>query len=144
MNGMPEIKWSDLVKKAQSDPMFRHALMSDPRGTIEREMGTILPDGVDYVIHEQSPARVNLVLPIAPKNDVQSLAVAGLVEATHVGDSTSLADVSLGLLLESLSRPSQTKWRDGSCPLTAQRLLMTSLSWPAVGYFSLLHRFELY
>ncbi|WP_119070657.1 NHLP leader peptide family RiPP precursor [Aggregatilinea lenta] len=57
------IKWSSIVKKAHEDPEFKQLLLSDPRGAIESFTGTKLPEGVQYIVHEQTPTTVHLVLP---------------------------------------------------------------------------------
>ena len=57
------IKWSSIVKKAQEDAEFKKQLLSNPREAIESFTGIKLPEGVQYIVHEQTPTSVHLVLP---------------------------------------------------------------------------------
>jgi hypothetical protein len=59
------IRWSTIVKKAQEDPEFKQELLKNPRATLEKFSGMTLPEGVNYVVHEQTPSTVHLVLPQA-------------------------------------------------------------------------------
>jgi len=59
----PGIRWSTIVKKALEDPEFKRELLKNPRGTLEKFSGVTLPGGVEYIVHEQSPTTVHLVLP---------------------------------------------------------------------------------
>lgn len=57
------IRWSSIVKKAHEDPEFKKQLLSNPREAIETFSGIKLPEGVEYIVHEQTPTTVHLVLP---------------------------------------------------------------------------------
>lgn len=67
------IRWSSIVEKAHQDPEFKQELLQNPRAALEAFSGVTLPDGVDYIVHEQTPSTVHLVLPQAletePKPD---------------------------------------------------------------------------
>jgi hypothetical protein len=67
-----QIQWSEIVKRAHTDPEFKKALLSNPREAIEKATGITLPEGVEFNIHEQSPAQVHLVLPLDPATNVLS------------------------------------------------------------------------
>ena len=70
-----------LIAKAWKDETFKQALISDPKATIENELGTKFADGLDVQVHEQTENTVHLVLPPKPKegelSDSESEAVAG-------------------------------------------------------------------
>ena len=57
-----DIKWSSIVKKAQEDAEFKQQLLSNPREAIESFTGIKLPEGVQYIVHEQTQTTVHLVL----------------------------------------------------------------------------------
>ena len=59
------IRWSSIVEKAHQDPEFRQALLKNPRAALEKFSGVTLPEGVEYIVHEQTPSIVHLVLPQA-------------------------------------------------------------------------------
>lgn len=82
-----KIHWSKIVKKAQTDAEFKSSLLSNPRETIERETGVKLPEGVEFVVHEQSPGEVHLVLPQDTQRDVTNAVFFG-GEAEEDGDET--------------------------------------------------------
>lgn len=73
-----------LLEKAARDPEFKRALMADPRGTIEKEFGVVLPANIKLNILEEKPNDFYVVLPLNPEgrgdaelNDAQLEAVAG-------------------------------------------------------------------
>ncbi|NLF77276.1 MAG: NHLP leader peptide family natural product precursor [Chloroflexi bacterium] len=59
------IRWSSIVEKAQQDPAFRQELLNNPRAALEKFSGVVLPEGINYIVHEQTPSTVHLVLPLA-------------------------------------------------------------------------------
>ena len=59
----------ELITKATEDPAFREELKADPRGTVEREFGTQLSEGVEVVVLEESRKRIYVVLPSKPSGD---------------------------------------------------------------------------
>lgn len=59
-----------IVQRSLEDEDFRRRLLDDPRGTIERELGTPLPEGVEVRAVQETTDTVFLVLP-------NRLAVAG-------------------------------------------------------------------
>jgi len=52
-----------LIEKADSDDAFRTALLDDPRGTIEQELGVELPADINFTVLEESEDEVYIVLP---------------------------------------------------------------------------------
>jgi hypothetical protein len=59
---------SDLIKRAWQDTEFKHALLSDPRATLEEALGVTLPTGLNIYIHEQTSTDLHLVLPTPPED----------------------------------------------------------------------------
>jgi Nitrile hydratase, alpha chain len=73
-----------LIEKAWKDDAFRQALLTDPRGALERELGAKLPAGVQVKVLAESADTFYLVLPANPDRapageltDQQLDAVAG-------------------------------------------------------------------
>lgn len=58
-----------IILKAWEDEAFKRALLQDPRGCLESELGMKLPDGLQIFIHEQTPTCLHLILPMKPDAD---------------------------------------------------------------------------
>ena len=56
-----------LIAKAWKDEAFKQALISDPKGTIEKEIGTKISDGVEIQVHEETETTLHFVLPPKPQ-----------------------------------------------------------------------------
>ena len=54
-----------LVQRSLEDESFRQKLLDDPRGTVEQELGTQLPEDVEVRVVEESAQSIYLVLPNA-------------------------------------------------------------------------------
>ena len=54
-----------LIQRSLEDEDFRQRLLDDPRGTIEQELGTRLPEGMEVRVVEESAQTIYLVLPSA-------------------------------------------------------------------------------
>ena len=52
-----------LIEKSVEDEAFRHRLIEDPKGAVEQELGTRLPEEVRVVTVEESADTIYLVLP---------------------------------------------------------------------------------
>ena len=52
-----------LIEKSLRDEPFRQRLVSDPRATVEEELGTRLPENVRVVAVEETADTIYLVLP---------------------------------------------------------------------------------
>jgi hypothetical protein len=52
-----------LIEKSVEDDAFRQRLIEDPKGTVEQELGTQLPEGVRVVTVEETADTIYLVLP---------------------------------------------------------------------------------
>jgi Nitrile hydratase, alpha chain len=85
-----------LLDKALKDAAFRRALVEDPRGTLERELGVTVPDGVGLTVLQETPTARYLVLPLAPSRgdgmltDAELEAVAGGAVVTYPGDCSTI------------------------------------------------------
>src|SRR5215218_9338911 len=55
-----------LIERSLQDESFRQRLIEDPKGTVERELGTRLPEDVRVVAGEETQDTIYLVLPGAP------------------------------------------------------------------------------
>ena len=52
-----------LIEKSLQDEAFRQRLIEDPKGAVEQELGTRLPEGVRVVSVEETAETIYLVLP---------------------------------------------------------------------------------
>jgi hypothetical protein len=55
-----------LIEKSLQDEAFRQRLIEDPKGAVEEEMGTRLPEEVRVVTVEETADTIYLVLPSTP------------------------------------------------------------------------------
>jgi hypothetical protein len=55
-----------IITRTWHDEAFKQELLAHPRQTIERELGVVLPEGVEVFIHEQTPTQIHLILPMNP------------------------------------------------------------------------------
>ncbi len=52
-----------IILKAGEDGEFRARLLADPKGAIQKVIGTPIPDALDVRVHEESGTSFHLVLP---------------------------------------------------------------------------------
>jgi hypothetical protein len=55
-----------LIEKSVEDEAFRQRLIEDPKGAVEQELGTRLPEEVRVVAVEETQDTIYLVLPSTP------------------------------------------------------------------------------
>jgi hypothetical protein len=55
-----------LIEKSVQDEDFRQRLIEDPKGVVEQELGTRLPEEVRVVTVEETQDTIYLVLPATP------------------------------------------------------------------------------
>ena len=55
-----------LIEKSLEDESFRQRLIEDPKGAVEQELGTQLPEEVRVVTVEETADTIYLVLPSTP------------------------------------------------------------------------------
>src|SRR6476619_5577123 len=68
-----------IAHRAVKDPAFRAALLADPKGTVERQLGQPLPDSLAVEVVQESNEKIYVVLP---------LAIAEAEEAVALCDTT--------------------------------------------------------
>jgi hypothetical protein len=78
---------AELVRRSAKDKAFRRALVADPRGTLERELGVKVPEGLGLTVLEETPARRYLVLPPAATGAAGELSDAELEAVAGGGDN---------------------------------------------------------
>ena len=61
-----------LIEKSLQDESFRRRLIEDPKGAVEEELGTRLPEEVRVVAVEETADTIYLVLPSASPLGVES------------------------------------------------------------------------
>jgi hypothetical protein len=64
--GVSRVEWERrLINRSLEDEDFRQRLLEDPKGTVEQELGSGLPEGVEVRAVEESADTIYLVLPSA-------------------------------------------------------------------------------
>jgi hypothetical protein len=80
-----------LIQRSLEDETFRQRLLDDPKGTIQQELGSRMPESVEVRVVEESAELIYLVLPSASPvgqggeisdRDLDAVAGGGLAEAT--------------------------------------------------------------
>ena len=69
-----EAKWKSIVGKAWGDERFKQSLLDNPNKALQ-DAGIAAPGGVNFVVVENEPDRIHLVLPAAPSGDLSVEAV---------------------------------------------------------------------
>jgi hypothetical protein len=94
---LPSVQ-EQIITKAMKDETFRQRLLSNPRETLERELGITLPRGVGVQVHENTPTIRHLVLPMKPP----------------VGEAVELSDAQLEQVAGG-QEPTCGSWRELTC-----------------------------
>jgi hypothetical protein len=83
-----------LMKRSLEDESFRQRLLDDPKGTMEHELGSRLPESVEVRAVEETPEIIYLVLPSAsPLGEGVEVSDQDLEQvAGGVGERTELTD----------------------------------------------------
>lgn len=68
----------EIMARAAEDSSFRNQLKSDPKGTLERELGGTLPDNVKISVLEETPDQVYVVLPAQGSKELSASELAGV------------------------------------------------------------------
>jgi hypothetical protein len=64
--GGQRVEWErSLIQRSLEDEDFRQGLLADPKGTMEQELGSRLPEGVEVRAVEETADTIYLVLPSA-------------------------------------------------------------------------------
>lgn len=69
--------------KAQKDEEFRKKLLSDPRGTIETELGVKLPDNINIHVNENTATDVYLSIPASTSGELTDAELSGVSGGWH-------------------------------------------------------------
>jgi Nitrile hydratase, alpha chain len=88
-----------LIERSLEDEEFRQRLLDDPKGAIEQELGSRLPESIEVRVVEESADTIYLVLPSASPlgqgselSDQELDAVAGGTRDVEVTGSTCYAE----------------------------------------------------
>jgi hypothetical protein len=68
----------EIMARAADDNAFRDKLKSDPKGTLEKELGGSLPDDVKISVLEETPKQVYVVLPAQGSKELSSDELSGV------------------------------------------------------------------
>jgi hypothetical protein len=99
--GSQRVEWErSLINRSLEDEDFRQRLLDDPKGTLEQELGSGLPEGVEVRVVEESTATIYLVLP----------------SASAVGESGEISDEALEAVAGGLGdRSTDNDYTCGRC-----------------------------
>ena len=101
--------WDKVVEQAQNNPKYLEALKADPRGLMEKQLGTAIPAGVNVKVIEETADTYYVVLPAITAegaeltdSDLEKVAGGGTVKGDASCDETqgsaigvTVVDVSL-------------------------------------------------
>lgn len=72
VGGNPEEARQRLIQRSMEDEELRQRLLSDPKGTVEQELGAKLPEEIEIRAVEETPEIVYLVLPPRASGDASA------------------------------------------------------------------------
>ena len=83
-----------IVARVMKDEIFRQELLSNPKATVERELGITLPEGTNIQVYEDTPNTVHIVIPMKVQSgEPQELSDEDLKQAVGgLGGSVVLAN----------------------------------------------------
>ena len=73
----PDEMRAHIIEKATEDEAFRGKLLSDPKTSIEDELGITIPEGMTVEVHENTAQTVHLVLPTVKLSESELQTTAG-------------------------------------------------------------------
>jgi len=83
-----------LIEKSLQEESFRQRLVEDPKGAMEEELGTRLPEEVRVVVVEETLDTIYLVLPGTPMSGGESMELSDeQLQSVAGGWDTSLPGV---------------------------------------------------
>ena len=83
-----------IIQRSLEDDAFRQRLLADPKGAVEQELGTRLPEEVRVVTVEESAETVYLVLPSTPMKGREGVELSDQELESVAGGGASSADVA--------------------------------------------------
>ena len=101
--------WDKVVDQAQKNPKYYQQLMADPRGLMEKQLGTPIPRDVNIKVLEESADTYYIVLPAFAKegaelsdSDLEKVAGGGTVKGDASCDSAQGAAIGVTVVDVSL------------------------------------------
>jgi Nitrile hydratase, alpha chain len=91
-----------LIQRSLEDEEFRQRLLADPKGTMEQEIGSRLPEDVEVRAVEETADTIYLVLP----------------SASPLGEGGEISDQELGEVAGGLADASGEPYSCSGAPLT--------------------------
>jgi len=64
-----------MAERIAADPVVRPEFMNDSRGALQKCSGMPVPEAVNVVVHEESPANIHIVLPASGEVTEDDLAL---------------------------------------------------------------------
>jgi hypothetical protein len=65
-----EEKLAPVIARVWQDEAYRKELIADPKGVLQKEFGVELPEGLAIEVLEESPAKLYIVIPPKPTNEL--------------------------------------------------------------------------
>jgi Nitrile hydratase, alpha chain len=96
---------TSLVEKSWKDHEFKKAVLSDPKGMLERHLGQKLPTQVRVLIHEEDANTLHFSIPQAPSNltELSNEDLERVAGGTDVMLTTLVAGAVIGLVASAAS-----------------------------------------
>lgn len=57
----------NVIARALADEAFKRELIGNPRAILEKELGPMLPEGIEIYVHEQTATQWHIELPMDPE-----------------------------------------------------------------------------
>lgn len=68
-----------LLNDVNTDPELKKRFIQNPKSVIEEKLNYKLPDNIEFAVHEDTPNKLNIVLPLKSEqlSELELLAVSG-------------------------------------------------------------------
>jgi Nitrile hydratase, alpha chain len=94
--------WDKIVEQARKNPKYHQQLMADPRGLMEKQLGTSIPRNVNIKVLEESSDTYYIVVPAFAKegaeltdSDLEKVAGGGTVKGNASCNSAQGAAIGV-------------------------------------------------